>query len=157
MNAGSQPSFVDTNVLVYAVADDDPARQLAAQMLADTLAAAQALHTQVLQELYVVLTRKVRRKFTSAQALDYLDRIARAPVTTTDYRLVRQAAELSGHDTFSFWDALVLVAAARSGATRIYTEDLQHGRTVLGVEIVNPSGAPDGPEHSAGANIVLSP
>ena len=140
MNAGSQPSFVDTNVLVYAVADDDPARQLAAQTLVDTLAAAQALHTSthVLQELYVVLTRRVRRKFTSAQALDYLDRIARAPVTTTDYKLVRQAAELSGSDAFSFWDALVLVAAARSGATRLYTEDLQHGRTVLGVEIVNP-------------------
>ena len=31
-----------------------------------------------------------------------------------------------------------LMAAARSGATRLYTEDLQHGRTVLGVEIVNP-------------------
>jgi len=140
MNAGSQPSFVDTNVLVYAVADDDPARQLAAQTLVDTLAAAQALHTstQVLQELYVVLTRRVRRKFTSAEAIDYLDRIARAPVTTTDYGLVRQAAELSGRDAFSFWDALVLVAAARSGAKRLYTEDLQHGRTVLGVEIVNP-------------------
>ncbi len=140
MNAGSQPSFVDTNVLVYAVADDDPVRQLAAQTLVDTLAAAQALHTstQVLQELYVVLTRKVRRKFTSAEAIDYLDRIARAQVTTTDYRMVRQAAELSDRDAFSFWDALVLVAAARSGATRLYTEDLQHGRTVLGVEIVNP-------------------
>jgi predicted nucleic acid-binding protein len=140
MNAGSQPSFVDTNVLVYAVADDDPVRQLAAQTLVDTLAAAQALHTstQVLQELYVVLTRKVRRKFTSAEAIDYLDRIARAPVTTTDYRMVREAAELSDRDALSFWDALVLVAAARSGATRLYTEDLQHGRTVLGVEIVNP-------------------
>ena len=140
MNAGSQPSFVDTNVLVYAVADDDPVRRLVAQTLVDTLAAAQALHTstQVLQELYVVLTRKVRRWFTSAEVIDYLDRIARAPVTTTDYRLVRQAAELSDRDAFSFWNALVLVAAARSGATRLYTEDLQHGRTVLGVEIVNP-------------------
>lgn len=86
----------------------------------------------------MVLTRKVRRKFTGAEALDYLDRIARAPITTTDYRLVREAAELSGRDAFSFWDALVLVAAARSGATRLYTEDLRHGRTVLGVEIVNP-------------------
>jgi len=140
MNAGSQPSFVDTNVLVYAVVDDDPVRQLAAQTLVDTLAAAQALHTstQVLQEIHMVLTRKVRRKFTSAEAIDYLDRIARAPVTTTDYRMVRHAAELSDRDAFSFWDALVLVAAARSGATRLYTGDLQDERTVLGVEIVNP-------------------
>ena len=117
MNAGSQPSFVDTNVLVYAVADDDPVRRLVAQTLVDTLAAAQALHTstQVLQELYVVLTRKVRRKFTSAEAIDYLDRIARAPVTTTDYRLVRQAAELSDRDAFSFWNALVLHSRSMTG------------------------------------------
>lgn len=81
---------------------------------------------------YVVLTRKVRRKFTSAEAMDYLDRIAWAPVTTTDYRMARQAAELSDRDAFSFWDALVLVAAARSGATRLYREDLRYGRTVLG-------------------------
>ena len=80
----------------------------------------------------MVLTRKVRRKFTSAEAIDYLDRIARAPVTTTDYRMVRQAAELSDRDAFSFWNALVLVAAAWSGATRLYTEDLHHGRTRAG-------------------------
>ncbi len=31
-----------------------------------------------------------------------------------------------------------MVAASRSGAKRIYTEDLQHGQIILGVEIVNP-------------------
>ena len=51
---------------------------------------------------------------------------------------VRDAIELSGSAKLSFWDALVIVAAARSGAKRIYTEDLQHGQTILGVEIVNP-------------------
>jgi predicted nucleic acid-binding protein len=43
---------------------------------------------------------------------------------------------------FSFWDALILVCAARSGATRLYTEDLNHGQTVLGVQIVNPFRTP---------------
>jgi predicted nucleic acid-binding protein len=38
----------------------------------------------------------------------------------------------------SFWDALVVVAAARSGAKRLYTEDLQNGQMLLGVEVVNP-------------------
>src|SRR6185369_12896768 len=94
--------------------------------------------TQVLQELYVVLTRKVRRKFTAREALAYLDRIARSPVIGIDYGVVRQVAELSARHTFSMWDALVIVAAARSGAERLYSEDLQHGRKILGVEIVNP-------------------
>ena len=72
------------------------------------------------------------------EVLRILDRITKFSVFTVGYAAIREAAELSDRDAFSFWDALVLVAAARSGATRLYTEDLQHGRTVLGVEIVNP-------------------
>jgi predicted nucleic acid-binding protein len=141
MTAGNpRPSFVDTNVFVYAVTDDDPERQSIARDLLGTLAESEALQTstQVLQELYVVLTRKILRKFTPREALAYLDRIARSPVTGIDYGLVREAAALSARHTFSMWDALVIVAAARSGAERLYSEDLQHGRKILGVEIMNP-------------------
>lgn len=141
MTAGDpRPSFVDTNVFVYAVTDDDPRRQAIARDLLGRLAESEVLQTstQVLQELYVVLTRKVQRKFTPRRALDYLDRIARSPVTGVDYGLVREAADLSARHTLSIWDALVIVAAARSGAERLYSEDLQHGRKILGVEILNP-------------------
>jgi predicted nucleic acid-binding protein len=141
MTAGNlRPSFVDTNVFVYAVIDDDPERQSIARDLVSRLAESEVLQTstQVLQELYVVLTRKVRRKFTPRVALAYLDRIARAPVTGIDYGVVREAAELSARHTLSMWDALVIVAAARSGAERLYSEDLQHGRKILGVKILNP-------------------
>lgn len=133
------PSFVDTNILVYAVADDDLARKAIAEELVENLVAGGALltSTQVLQELYVVLTLKVTRTFTPGRALDYLDRIARS-VTSVDYSLVRQAAELSSQHKISFWDALIIVAADRAGASVLYTEDLQHGRTMLGVKTVNP-------------------
>jgi predicted nucleic acid-binding protein len=57
---------------------------------------------------------------------------------SVDYTAIREAIHLSGKHSFSFWDALIVVAAARSRAARLYTEDLQHGRVVLGVEIVNP-------------------
>jgi predicted nucleic acid-binding protein len=38
----------------------------------------------------------------------------------------------------SFWDALIWAAAKAIGATRLYTEDFQHGRVIEGVRIVNP-------------------
>jgi predicted nucleic acid-binding protein len=135
-------SFVDTNVLVYAVAADDAKRSPVAQKLVRELMAAQSFQTstQVLQELYVTLTRKVRTPMTPQQALRYLDQIAVWPVAVLDYGAVRDAVELSESARLSFWDALVLVAAARSGAKRVYTEDLQDGQTILGVEIVNPFG-----------------
>ncbi len=132
--------FVDTNVFVYALAADDPKRSAVAQELIRELMTTGALHTstQVLQELFVTLTRKIRTRLTPEQALRYLDKIAVWRVTAIDYGAIRAAAELSKNARLSFWDSLVIVAAARSGARRLYTEDLQHGQVVLGVEIVNP-------------------
>ena len=141
MSADAAPlSFVDTNIFVYSFANDDTVRAPVAQHLLDQLMAAQALmtSTQVLQELFVTLTRKGDRRLRAEEVLRILDRITKFEVFTVGYAAIREAAELSGRDAFSFWDALVVVAAARSGATRLYTEDLPHGRTVLGVEIVNP-------------------
>ena len=141
MSADAPPaSFVDTNVLVYALAADDRKRSPVAQQLLRELMAAQTLHTstQVLQELFVTLTRKVRTPLTAEQALRYLDQIAAWPVAVLDYGAVRAAIELCSTSSLSFWDALVVVAAAKSGAKRLYTEDLQDGQVILGVEVVNP-------------------
>jgi predicted nucleic acid-binding protein len=38
----------------------------------------------------------------------------------------------------SFWDALIVRAALVSGCARLYSEDLQHGWRVEGLEVVNP-------------------
>jgi predicted nucleic acid-binding protein len=140
MNAEEPPAFVDTNVLVYALAADDPKRSPIAQELIRYLMRHQALHTstQVLQELYVTLTRKIREPITSDQALRYLDRIATWPVTVLDYEAIRSAIRVSVANQISFWDALIVTAASLSGAKRLYTEDLQAGQVLLGVEIVNP-------------------
>ncbi|HXP83643.1 MAG TPA: PIN domain-containing protein [Bryobacteraceae bacterium] len=141
MNAdNAAPCFVDTNVLVYALADDDSIRSPVAKQLLRELRRGGTLHTsvQVLQELYVSLTRKMQRPNRLKQALRFLDWLAASPVFETNYSVVREAAELSAAHRLSFWDALIVVAAARSGAKVLYSEDLQDGRTMLGVTIVNP-------------------
>jgi len=135
-----QPGFVDTNVLVYALAADDDTRSPVAQDLLRKLMKSRALRlsTQVLQELFVTLTRKVREPQAPAQALRYLDQLASFPVIVPDYPAVRDAAELSVGAKLSFWDALVAVSAARAGARFLYSEDFNDGQTILGVEVVNP-------------------
>jgi predicted nucleic acid-binding protein len=132
--------FVDTSVLVSAAARDDTTRAPIAHGLIEGLMTARAFHTsvQVLQELYTTLTRKGRRPLSAEEALRYVDRIAAYPVVSLDYRAVRDAAQLSARETLSFRDAQIIVAAARAGASRLYSADLAGGRTVLGVEIVNP-------------------
>jgi predicted nucleic acid-binding protein len=133
-------SFVDTNVFVYAIAADDPRRSPVAQDLLRKLMLNRSLRTstQVLQELYVTLTRKGKRPMLPDAALRYIDQVAAWPVAVTDFRSVRRAIELSIGSMVSFWDALIVVAAEGSGAETLYTEDLQAGRELLGVRIVNP-------------------
>jgi hypothetical protein len=83
MSADPLPAcFVDTNVLVYAVAGDDAKRSPVAQKLVRELMTMQVFRTsiQVLQELFVTLTRKVRTPLTAEQAARYLDQIAVWPV-----------------------------------------------------------------------------
>ncbi|MDR3701316.1 MAG: PIN domain-containing protein [Candidatus Sulfopaludibacter sp.] len=134
------PSFVDTNILVYAFAGNDPKRSPVAQQLLRDLMTQDALRTstQVLQELFVTLTRKIKPPLTSEQALRYLDRIAVWPVALIDYGAIQAAVDLTTRHSLSFWDGLVVVTAARSGATRLYTEDLTDGQRIMELEVVNP-------------------
>ena len=48
------------------------------------------------------------------------------------------ATELEERYPLSFWDALIVEAARRAGATRLVTEDLQGGSIIAGVQIENP-------------------
>jgi predicted nucleic acid-binding protein len=48
------------------------------------------------------------------------------------------ASRLEERHRLSFWDALIVEAALRSGALRLVTEDLQTGRRIGGMTIVNP-------------------
>jgi len=94
--------------------------------------------TQMLQEFFVVVTRKIKVPLTNEHALEFLDTWSECPVVLLDYPAIREAAKLTADLQLSFWDSLILVAVRRSGAKRIYTEDLQDGHTILGVRVMNP-------------------
>jgi len=141
---GNRPlSFVDTNVLVYAFDKSDSPKKRAAGLLMKELMEEDRLRlsTQILQELFVTLTRKVSQCCSSQEALAVLEDLAAWPLTVVDYAAIRAALELSDQDKLSFWDALVVVAAARAGATVLYTEDLNDGQEILGVRVANPFAA----------------
>jgi len=133
-------SFVDTNILVYALAADDPHRSSIAQRLIAELLEKNTFRTstQVFQELFVTLMRKIKTPMKPAEVIRYVDQLAAWPVTVLDYQAVRSGMDLAGQAKLSLWDALVVVAAARSGAAQIITEDLQDGQTLLGLRIRNP-------------------
>jgi predicted nucleic acid-binding protein len=143
MSGEKPPAFVDTNVLVYAFDKSDSTKKRIALRLLDGLMGDDRLRlsTQILQELFVTLTRKVARCCSSEEALAVLENLAVWPIVTIDYAAIRAAAGLAAEAKISFWDALVVVAAARSGANVMYTEDLNDGQEILGVRIDNPFAA----------------
>ena len=132
--------FVDTNVLVYAFDKGSSPKKRVAERLMNELMEEDRLRvsTQVLQELFVTLTRKVSQRCSSQEALAVLEDLTAWPLMVVDFVAIQAAVELSGRAKISFWDALVVVAAARSGAAVLYTEDLNHGQEILGVRICNP-------------------
>jgi predicted nucleic acid-binding protein len=138
-------AFVDTNVLVYAFdksPSPSPKKQVALRLIEELIQQNRLrVSTQILQELFVTLTRKVALRCSSEEALAVLDNLTAWPLLFVDYGVIHAAAGLSGQAKISFWDALVVVAAARSGARVLYTEDLNDGQEIFGVRIRNPFAA----------------
>jgi predicted nucleic acid-binding protein len=135
--------FVDASVLVYAFDRSGSPKKRAAQRLMNELMEKDLLRvsTQVLQELFVTLTRKVSRPCSIKEALAVLEDLTAWPLMVVDYAAIRAAAGLADQAKLSYWDALIVVSAARTGATVLYTEDLNDGQEILGVRIGNPFAA----------------
>lgn len=133
-------TFVDTNVLIYAHDRREPEKSaIAREILTDLWHTRDGLlSTQVLQELYVNLTRKLRAVLPRSEARALVGLYGRWPVHAVTTGDILEAADLEERHSLSFWDALIVVAAVRSRAERIISEDLQHGRTIEGVRIENP-------------------
>lgn len=131
---------MDTNVLVYAYDASETIKQPIARALLEQLWASHSgtVSTQILQEFYYTVTRKVPSRLAPAEARDIVGLYSAWPVVLIDPSLILSASRVEEAHQVSFWDALVLEAARVAGAGRLVSEDMQHGRVIEGVLIVNP-------------------
>lgn len=135
----SDRAFLDTNVLVYAVDEAEPTkRDIARRLLGSTGYGQFVLSTQILSEFYVVATRRLAQPVTEDVAGAAVDRLGQLPMVSIDPALVKDAIELSRSSQMSYWDGLILAAAAKGGCQRLLTEDLNDGQTIGSVQIENP-------------------
>jgi predicted nucleic acid-binding protein len=134
-------SLVDTNVLVYALDDDDPGKQATAKALLRRLSDANeaVISTQILQELFVTINRKFAGRISIAVAEAIVRRFANLPVVQVDVPIILAATVRVQTASIAFWDALIVEAALAAGATRLLTEDLPHGQVFDGrLRVENP-------------------
>jgi predicted nucleic acid-binding protein len=131
-------TFLDTNVLVYSDDRADKRRsRTAIEVIEQALCAGEGvLSTQVLQEYYAVTTRKLGTDPDIARRKVAL--YARMDVVQVDVAMILEGTELQRAHQLSFWDALILAAASRGCCATLLTEDLQHGSTLAGMNVLNP-------------------
>ncbi len=136
----SDAEFVDTNVLVYAHDRDAGSKREVARRLVTSLwrTGRGVLSTQVIAELFVVLTRKVANRLPHAAARRRAALYSRWQIVRPEAADVLDAIDLVESRTVHFWDALLVVAAQRAGATILWSEDLQAGARFGALEIRNP-------------------
>lgn len=132
--------FLDTNILVYA--EDRSAgrkRELARELVLKGLRERNGvISTQVLSEFFAIATQKLGVPPDLAQRK--VELYAGLEVVTVTVPLIVSAIKMLRLSAISYWDALILTAAAVAGCGTCFTEDLQDGRLYDGVRVVNPFG-----------------
>ena len=135
---GADIFFVDSNVLLYYVDPVEPQkRERATDWLNHLwLAGLGRLSWQVLHEFYSNAVRKLR--LDSSHAREIVEDLSEWRPVDSSLGLIRDAWQWVDAARISYWDALILAAAERSGARYLLTEDFQQGRSFGVIEILDP-------------------
>jgi predicted nucleic acid-binding protein len=132
-------TFLDTNVLAYAIDPRDPAkRDQARRCLGEVEERAVAvISTQVMLELHSVCISKLRFDPAVSRGLVQAAQM-RYEVVTLNPDLIIRGLDVQIIHRLSHWDACIVVAAAAAGCRELLTEDLQDGALIEGVRVRNP-------------------
>ncbi len=130
--------FIDTNILVYMQSGLDPSKTKISRQLFEKSSSENliVISTQILQEFYITMTRKFGHDPITIKKL--LSLFTGFEIVSNNTSTIFDAIDISVLHQLSFWDGLVISAAMMGNCNIIYSEDLNHGQVIRGVEIVNP-------------------
>jgi predicted nucleic acid-binding protein len=140
MNYTKGKFFVDTNLLVYAY-DSSAGKKWKTSLEVLSLLWTHrtgVISTQVIQELFVSLTQKVKNPIRPEMAKEIISDLVQWPLVVNDGKNILRAIDLQIKYHLSFWDSLILQAAITSKSEFLLSEDFQDGRVIESVTIVNP-------------------
>jgi predicted nucleic acid-binding protein len=139
---------IDTNVFVYMLDARDPAKQVAALELVESLRNRDcSISLQACGELYAAVTRRLRRApWEAAQAARNL--LTAFPVFGSTRNAVERALAEAMVGRFGYWDALLLASANEAGCAVCFSEDMADGTRLGAVEVIAPFGPGGLSEHA---------
>ena len=135
-----QRQFVDTNIFLYAYDLSEPVKRKKAQQLISSLWHSRqgVISIQVLQELYVNLTRKIPKPINPELATQIITDLGQWILHQPTLSDLKRAIELEKSHSLSFWDAMIVSSALQMGCKLLWTEDLNSGQYMEGLVIRNP-------------------
>lgn len=128
---------LDTNVLIYAEVEPETEKGRRATEVILGAAGDGVIPVQVLGEFLRFIQRRASFAFSGALKQVSLYRATFVAPPTTE-AVLEAAAELASNHNLQFWDAVVCVAAISAGAEALLTEDMQDGRSLNGLRLINP-------------------
>ena len=140
MNYTKGKFFVDTHLLVYAY-DSSAGKKWKTSLEVLSLLWTHrtgVISTQVIQELFVSLTQKVKNPIRPEMAKEIISDLVQWPLVVNDGKNILRAIDLQIKYHLSFWDSLILQAAITSKSEFLLSEDFQDGQVIESVTIVNP-------------------
>lgn len=133
--------LVDTNVLVYTYATGEPEKRGRALTTLDRLVidGRGKISTQVLGELFRVITQRLRPPRTPVDAAEDVVTLARAwPTLPVTPLVVLEAVRGARDHGLNYWDAQLWATARLNQIPLVLSEDFTHGQVLEGVRFLNP-------------------
>jgi predicted nucleic acid-binding protein len=133
--------FLDTNIFVYCFDRTAPAKaRRALQLIRSGVENRKGIVSyQVVQEFFNVALRSFAQPMAVSDAEQYLSTVFRPLLAVhSSPALFGEALRLSARLRFSWYDALIVAAAIEGQCGILYSEDLQSGQRIGGLEIKNP-------------------
>lgn len=132
--------FIDTNVLVYAHDVTAGKKHVIAKKLIEDLWNKQngCLSTQVLQEFYVTITKKVAKPVASEFASGIIADLGNWELHVPDVDSIVEAINIQQRHNLSFWDSLIICSASSLKCDVIWSEDLSSGQYYESILLLNP-------------------
>lgn len=141
MNITKDKYFIDTNIIVYMFSDNEPLKKtISKDILKNAHSSKKGIISyQVVQEFFNVSLKKFDIPLSLEECKNFINSFL-FPVCTehSSIDVFNTALDIKLETGYGFYDSFILAAAYKSDCKTIYSEDLNSGKKVRGMVIINP-------------------
>ena len=127
--------FLDTNIILYCYADDEPQKRAIALDVANNIFT--CVSTQVIKETCNILHKKLKLSWQQIELV--VDEIENNnEIVQVKLPIIRKAFSIAERYKLQWYDSIIIAAALETDCAVLYSEDLQNDFKIGSLVIKNP-------------------